>query len=135
MAVGLLGCHQDLIKYILESFIYNLKMGKFFKNINSLIFQCEKRLGLYSFVLVLRFFGEFCYLYFLLNQMTVSVVVYFFWLFNRNIVKFVFLLKGLTKHRLLKIVLVFELHLIVLLLLYFIDSRRRKTQPTFYTRH
>ena len=59
------------------------------------------------------FFGEFCYLYFLLNQMTVSVVVYFFFLFNRNIVKFVFLLKGLTKHRLLKIVLVFELHLIV----------------------
>ena len=59
------------------------------------------------------FFGEFCYLYFLLNQMTVSVVVYFFCLFNRNIVKFVFLLKGLTKHRLLKIVLVFELHLIV----------------------
>ena len=45
--------------------------------------------------------------------MTVSVVVYFFCLFNRNIVKFVFLLKGLTKHRLLKIVLVFELHLIV----------------------
>ena len=59
------------------------------------------------------FFGEFCYLYFLLNQMTVSVVVYFFCLFNRNIVKFVFLLKGLIKHRLLKIVLVFELHLIV----------------------
>ena len=59
------------------------------------------------------FFGEFCYLYFLLNQMTVSVVVYFFCLFNRKIVKFVFLLKGLTKHRLLKIVLVFELHLIV----------------------
>ena len=59
------------------------------------------------------FFGDFCYLYFLLNQMTVSVVVYFFWLFNRNIVKFVFLLKGFTKHRLLKIVLVFELHLIV----------------------
>ena len=59
------------------------------------------------------FFGEFCYLYFLLNQMTVSVVVYFFCLFNRNIAKFVFLLKGLTKHRLLKIVLVFELHLIV----------------------